>query len=196
MLSALSVLLAVVLTAWLALLVQSLSGAGMRATYFAAELHLVAPPDNDNAVVVTSEFPFVDSNGIRHVAPAGMESDGASVGALLGWPVLGLLVIRLIGGTPLTGPLRPGAIVHDALYARARDTSLWRALISPERALADRVLYEAARCQTYKLGRWERYRDPLPRWRAIVVLAVLRIAGEKAWIDDSRAARTIDRGQQ
>lgn len=177
---------------WFALIVQSLSSAGKKEPYFASSLDFANVPDNESDVQLTADFVFVDSNGVEWIAPKGMESDGASVGSLLRWPFLSDLVTRLIQGGPLEGPLRSPAITHDGIYARATDETFWPALISAQRALADRVIYEAAQTKFYRLTTGKTYaRRPLAKWRAFVVIAMLRIAGFKAWIADSRASESL-----
>src|SRR6185436_282268 len=106
--------------------------------------------------------------------------DGASVGSLLPWPIIGWLARWAIGGTPLTGPFRPAAVSHDGIYARAADASAWRALISLRRAVGDRIIYEAARCKRYVLKNGKVIqRKPAPWIKAFVVMALLRLAGFK-----------------
>ena len=191
MLIAIIIVAAAITAAWSALITQSLSSGGSRIPYFTSEICCHFPPDNDDYIILDADFGFVDSNGDTTTAHKGLESDGASVGSLLWIPIIGSMVVQLIKGTPLTGPLRPGAIPHDELYARAEDTSLWKALVSPARAHADRIIFEASRCQTYKLGAFEKHRIPLAAWRAFIVMALLRVFGAKAWIDDSRASRSL-----
>jgi hypothetical protein len=187
----LAVVLTAFLTAWTALIVQSVAGGGSQEPYFATGLNFSCPPDDDDMVILDADFVFVDSNGVRWTAPKGMRSDGASVGFLLRIPVIGTLVCRLIKGTPLTGPLRPAGIAHDGIYARANESRFWRALIASQRADADRVIYEAATCSMYRQADAVIPRKPLASWRAFAVMAILRIAGFKAWIDDSVAARSL-----
>jgi hypothetical protein len=187
----LAVVLTAFLTAWAALIVQSLAGGGDQEPFFASQLDFHCPIDDDYIVILDDYFTFVDSNGVRHIAAKGMHSDGASVGFLLCIPIIGTIVARLIKGTPLTGPLRPAGIAHDGLYARARESKFWPALISGDRAIADRVIYEAATCAISKDGAKVLTRRPLAKWRAFIVMAILRIGGFKAWIDDSVAARSL-----
>lgn len=184
-------IVAIFATAWAALIIQSLASAGKLEPYFASEIIGHFPPENDDYFILDEDFIFVDSNGKRWIARKGMQSDGASVGSLLGIPVIGMLVIWAIRGTPLTGPLRPAAFAHDGIYARAMDESFWWALVSSLRAAGDRVIFEAARCRSYRIGRFIRSRVPMATLRAFVVMALLRVAGWKAWIDDSRAARSL-----
>ncbi|HSY50382.1 MAG TPA: hypothetical protein VLC46_16340 [Thermoanaerobaculia bacterium] len=183
------------LAGWAALVIQSLVSGGTKSTYLASELRMHFPPEDDNLIILDDDFTFVDSTGQRWTAPKGLESDGASVGGLLGLPFIGWLVERVIEGSPLTGPLRVGAIPHDAIYAGATESSIWRALIAPARAEADRVIFEAARCKVYNLpeGSRERHR-PLPTWKAFIVMALLRLAGCVAWMDDcSKAQKSLER---
>ncbi len=188
-----AVVFTVLVTIWIALIVESLAGTGPFEPYFATELDFHCPPENDDEVILDSRFTFVDSNGEEHTSPAGMWSDGASVGQLMPWPIIGWLARWAIGGTPLTGPFRPAAVPHDGIYATAKESSFWRALISLRRAVGDRVIYEAARCRRYILKDGRRIeRKPASWLRAFVVMAILRIAGFKAWMDDSsKAQRSI-----
>lgn len=175
---------------WIALIAQALSSGGDREPYFASELDFHAPPYDDDVVILNSDVTFFDSTGDRFTSPRGMESDGASIWSLLPWPVIGLLARWVLRGTPLTGPFRQAAIVHDGIYARAVERAVWRALIAARRAVGDRVIFEAARCRQYRLpgGRIVR-RRPAELWRAFLVMALLRIAGVKAWMDDSSKAQ-------
>jgi hypothetical protein len=204
LITTISIVVAVLFTAWAALVVQAMATRGDRQPYFAGILETHCPPDNDDDVVVDAPFPFIDSHGYAWVAPKGMESDGASVGALLRIPVVGVLVVWLIKGTSLTGPLRPASVSHDLIYGSATESSFWKALISPRRAIADRVIYEGATCGEYLLPTKTENagvmrdalltvkRQPLAPWRAFVVMALLRATGAKAWMDDSsRAQRSL-----
>lgn len=179
------------LTGWAALIIQSLAGAGGLEPFFASELRLHCPPEDDDIVILDAFFGFVDSNGRLHAAPAGMHSDGASVGRAMRWLLIGWLIRILIKGGPLEGPLRPAAIPHDALYAAAKERTFWRALIAPARAIADRVIFEAACCGVYRIGGALIRRRPLSTWRAFAVMAILRLLGEFAWMEDSLAAQTL-----
>jgi hypothetical protein len=185
---ALCFILGAIATAWIALIVQSLAGAGSARAYFASELRCHWPPDDDDTIVLDADFVFVDSRLERTVSPAGMISDGASVGPLLRFPIIGDIICRLIKGTPMTGPLRPAAIPHDCIYGLATESSFWRALIAPERARADRIIYEAAQCGQYMLASQVK-RRPLARWRAFLVFAGLRAFGVFAWMGDSSKAQ-------
>lgn len=177
---------------WLALIVQSLAGIGNHLPHFRGVLLWHCPPEDDDVMVTDRQFGYADSRGTEHDVPCGLRSDGASVGSLLPWPFIGLLVRWALGGTPFTGPFRPAAVVHDALYARAEESSFWRALLSPARAEADRVIFEAARCRFVVAEPGKTVdRKPASLVRAFIVLAMLRLAGWKAWIDDSVAARSL-----
>lgn len=194
MLTLIVAVLVAVLTAWVALVVESLAGSGKLQPYFASELRCAFPPGDDDEIILTDDFDAYDSTGRLIRSRIGLESDGASVGALLRIPIIGTLVVWIIKGTPLTGPLRPAAIPHDELYGEAPDASFFRALISLERARADRIIYELAQCGVYKLnGRMVR-RRALSAWRAFIVMALLRVGGVGAWMSDAtKAARSIAR---
>lgn len=190
MVCALLIICTAIVTAWAALIVQSLAGGGDLEPYFATILDDHAKPDDDDVIVLDAPFIFVDSNGERHEAERGMESDGASVGFLLPWPIVGWLTRIALRGTQFTGPFKPAAIAHDGIYARAKDSKWFRALISMQRAVGDRVIFEAARCELYRLPDGRTFtRKPAQWWRAFVVCALLRVAGFKAWMDDSSKAQ-------
>ncbi len=179
---------------WFALIVQSLGSTGSQQTFFASECDLRREPDDDYLFVLLSNFTFYDSNGVKWTAPRSMQTDGASVGAAMTWPLVGLLIRWLIAGDPLTGPLAPAAVPHDYIYAGASDGSWWRALISMRRAVGDRVIFEAARCTRYVIkGKTILRKTPLQTWRAFLVMAILRILGAKAYLDDSRASQSLER---
>lgn len=149
-------------------------------------------PDDPNIVILRRNLIFVDSFGLPWLAPEGLRSDGASVQAILKWlPLTGFLTMRVIKGTPLQGPLKPAALIHDAKYAEAKDATFFAALVSRERADADRLIYEAAQCGRFLVDGKMIIRPALAKWRAFIVLAILRIAGFKAWRDDSVAAQSM-----
>jgi hypothetical protein len=188
----LGILIGSTVMGWAALIVQSLAGIGNHPTWFDGTIQAHCPPDNDEVMILDRTFGYVDSTGAARFAPASLATDGASVGSLLPIPLIGLLVRWAIGGTPFTGPFRPAAIMHDAEYARATESSFWRALLSQRRADADRVIFEAARCTHVAMAPGKIVdRKPAGLVRAFIVLAILRIAGFKAWMDDSVAARSL-----
>jgi hypothetical protein len=77
----LAVVLTAFLTAWAALIVQSLAGGGDQEPYFASELDFHCPPDDDNVVILDADFVFIDSNGVETRSRKDLRSDGASVGS-------------------------------------------------------------------------------------------------------------------
>lgn len=182
----LTALITALLAGWAALIVQSLVGRGDLEPYFTAELDWHCPPENDEVMILDATFGFVDSRGDLYEVEKGMETDGASIGSVLPYLLVGWLARWALGGTPFTGPFRPAAVVHDGPYRRAQDRRLWRALISAKRATADRLIQEAATCRRYVIGGREIARQPAPLWRATIVMAVLRLAGAFAWRDNAR----------
>lgn len=195
LLISIAIILSAGLTAWAALIVESLASGGSSQPYFAGLLEFRGIPQDDDLITVTAPFPFVDSTGKRHVTPAEMDSDGASVGQLMWIPLIGWLTRLVLGGGPLEGVFRPAAIPHDGLYAQASDSSWFRALISLKRAEADRVIYEAAMTREYRLPNGKVItRRPAHWWQAFAVMALLRVAGGKAWMDDfSKAQLSLKR---
>jgi len=162
--------------------------------YFIGPLRFECPPDNDSVMTLVAPLVFVDSVGEQIEAPAGLETDGTSVGALLGIPIIGWLVRLALGGDQFTGPFRWPAVVHDAEYARASEYTVGRAIFSTARAAADRRMFEGARSRHAVLpGGRVIIRDHAAWWRAAIVHAMLRLAGWKAWMDDcSRAQRSLE----
>jgi hypothetical protein len=161
--------------------------------YFIGILDWHCPPENDDVMILDAPLALVDSRGNRHEAPAGLETDGASVGSLLCLPVIGWLTQLVLKGNQFTGPIRPAAVVHDGLYARAEETSPWAAFVSPQREIADRALFDGMRARYVVVGEKVYDRKPASWFSAAMVHFLLRIAGWAAWIHDSRAARSLSR---
>jgi hypothetical protein len=161
--------------------------------YFIGILDWHCPPENDDVMILDAPLALIDSSGKRHEAPAGLETDGASVGSLLFLPVIGWLVQLVLRGNQFTGPIRPSAVIHDANYARATETTAWAAFVSPARAVADMALFDGMRARYVVVGEKVIDRKPASWFSAAVVHLLLRVAGWKAWIDDSRAARSLER---
>ena len=161
--------------------------------YFIGPLRFDAKPGDDYVLILTSPLEFVDTKGEHVTAPAGMQTDGASVGRLLRIPLLGLLTRHVLAGDQFTGPFRWPAVNHDGEYARAEESEFWPALRSPERAAADRRIFEGARCRWIQIRSNGLFvaRTPAPWWRAAIVHFLLRAFGWLAWIEDSRAARSL-----
>jgi len=158
-------------------------------TYFIGLLKWHCPPEDDTVMDVDEAFGFMDSRGVKRVAPKGLRSDGVSVGQLLRIPIIGLIVALIIHGDPFRGPFRPGGVIHDGLYALAKAMSYWRALLSRERAEADRVIREAALCTRVLVDGKFVERKPAKVLDAAIVWAALRIGGFKAWADDGSKAQ-------
>jgi hypothetical protein len=161
--------------------------------YFIGILDWHCPPDDDDVMILDASLVLIDSRGNRHEAPKGLETDGASVGALLGLPVIGWLTQLVLRGNQFTGPIRPAAVVHDANYARATETTFWAAFVSPQRAIADMALFDGMRARYVVDGEKVIERKPASWFSAAMVHFLLRVAGWAAWIEDSRAARSLRR---
>jgi hypothetical protein len=159
--------------------------------YFIGILDWHCPPDDDDVMILDASLALVDSRGNRHEAPAGLETDGASVGSLLFLPVIGWLVQLVLRGNQFTGPIRPAAVVHDGLYALAEESTPWAAFRSPAREIADRALFDGMRARYVVDGEKVIERKPAPWFSAAMVHFLLRVAGWAAWIADSRAARSL-----
>jgi hypothetical protein len=159
--------------------------------YFIGLLDCHGPADNDDVMILDAPLVLIDSRGNRHEAPAGLETDGASVGKLLCLPVIGWLVQFVLRGNQFTGPIRPAAVVHDALYARALESTAWAAFVAPARAIADRALFDGMRARYVVVDGDVIDRKPASWFSAAVVHLMLRVAGWAAWIEDSRAARSL-----
>src|SRR5712691_12000912 len=109
-------------------------------------------PDGVN-VLLGSEIRFRDSRGRLWIAPAGKQSDGASIPRIL-WPWL---------GGPYNGFFRDAALLHDEAYgeAPAMQTTFWTSDLSLEREDADRMIWEATMCRINgaKLGWISRHHE-------------------------------------
>lgn len=188
-------IVAVLLTTWAALIVESLATGGTSETYFDGDLDWTPDLSDESecTFILKAVFGFVDSNGEHHDAPIGMVTDGASVGSLFRWPVIGWLTYLVTRSFPTTGKLQKPSVPHDLIYGSAVDRSFWRALISMRRAVGDRVIYEAAMCPRIRVTRngvsYFVHREPLAKWRAFVVMALLRVAGVGAWMSDASKAQ-------
>lgn len=99
----------------------------------------------DRDMVMREDFWFIDSKGRRWEAKAGEWINGASIPRAL-WAHL---------GSPYTGDHRLASIVHDRAYAVATTAA--------ERALADRMFFEACR------------EGGCSRWQARILYAGLRV---------------------
>jgi hypothetical protein len=163
--------------------------------YFIGVLDGHFPPDNDDVMILDAPIVLIDSRGNRHEAPKDLETDGASVRKLLCLPVIGWLVQLVLRGNQFTGPIRPAAVVHDALYARALESTAWAAFISPAREIADRALFDGMRARYVVVGEKVIDRKPASWFSAAVVHFILRVAGWAAWIEDSRAARSLAKNE-
>ena len=159
--------------------------------HFEGLLSTHAPADDDYVLVLDADLAFVDSAGNRVIAHRGLETDGASVRALMNIPVIGILTRIVLRGDPFSGPFRWAAVIHDDGYARATDTSWWAALWSGDRATADRRIREGAMAKYALIAGIKVRRTPAQPWRAWTVWALLRIFGATAWLDDSRASRSL-----
>jgi len=111
---------------------------------------------------------FVDSFGVRWVTPAGTIADGATIPRLT-WPII---------GGPFEGAHRDGALSHDGAYATATETTILRAFLSPRRAQADRMFFEAMQV-----------RGETPWIRDAIYRAVHHWGGF-AWREDARRNET------
>lgn len=161
--------------------------------YFIGILDCHRDPEQQYAMVLDAPLVLIDSRGKRHEAPAGMVTDGASVKALLDLPVIGWLTRLVICGDQFTGPIAEPAVTHDAGYARAKDTTFWKALLSRDRADEDRGIFDGMRARYVVVGEEVKDRKPASWFSAAVVHLMLRAFGWKAWIDDSRAARSLEK---
>lgn len=112
-----------------------------------ADLRLL--PDGENAILL-APFEFIDAQGVLHVAPKGMLTDGASIPPWL----------RGIAGSPFKGFYRRPAIIHDKFcHDRSDEVPSWR---------AHEIFYEAMRAAgVSRFKAWRMYtavRMFGPRW--------------------------------
>jgi hypothetical protein len=162
--------------------------------YFVGVVDSHCRPGDDYTMILDAKLELWDSLGVHWEAPAGLETDGASVRQLLCIPVVGFLTRIVLRGDQFTGPFRAAAVIHDGAYALASESSFVDALFSRARAAADRAIFDGARARLVVIEGEAVDRTPAAWWRAAVVHALLRLFGWKAWMDDSsKAQRSLAR---
>lgn len=140
-----------------------------RPAEFLSELHAedVTEGYQTRLYMLTSPFRFYSAVLVAEVeVPEGFECDGESIPDAIRWLV------------PPFGQSKRGAFAHDYLYRHAgyvADGVVWPV----DRKTADAVYRELV-CLKAKV-------EGLPKWRATMRWAVLRLVGGAAWQENRRA---------